>query len=163
MNSYKILVIAKILVVLLFAFVLAGIPEIALAQLDPNGKPAGMGTGSTVRYFLWKDGADNWHVRWTTAGKLHRFTGKIHCETCTFSDAFSVAKERRDWYKIGPKGHNIWFDTKVSGGMDGVDFRISGSGTITFNLQIDGKKQPNRVFVGSSGANPSAIPFTISQ
>jgi len=147
-----------VLALTLFALALPALPALGLS---PDGKPEGMDTGSTYRYMVWRDG-DQWHVRWTTAGAVHRFIGKIHSEKGVFSDAKPSAIEKGDWIKIGPKGHNIAWDTKAAGGADGVDFKLSAKGA-TFDLLIDGKRHPKRVFVGKAGENPLRIPFTIEE
>src|SRR5215510_15105672 len=60
------------------ALVVAASP---LAAGDPawvEGRPA-ISEGLERSYYLWRDG-DGWHVRWTTAGGAHRFTGSVVAE-----------------------------------------------------------------------------------
>ena len=40
-----------------------------------DGRPA-FKEGSDRAYFVWRDG-DRWHVRWTTRGEAHQFTGTV--------------------------------------------------------------------------------------
>ena len=46
--------------------------------------------------------------------------------------------------------------------MDGFDFR-SNSGHFTFQLLIDGREMPNRIFIGKNNRNPSKLPFTLTK
>src|SRR5688572_24505772 len=46
---------------------------------DPTGEPKGFHAGETARYAVWH-GKRGWHLRTTTAGKKHHFSGKIHIE-----------------------------------------------------------------------------------
>lgn len=43
-----------------------------------DGRPK-FSEGEGRGYYLWRDG-DTWHVRWTTFGGQHRFTGRVHAE-----------------------------------------------------------------------------------
>ena len=44
--------------------------------------------------------------------------------------------------------------------MDGVDF-YSEADTLTFDLNMDGRRTVQNVFIGRNGQNPVSIPFTL--
>lgn len=43
-----------------------------------DGKPD-FSKGDEISYYVWRDG-DEWHVRWTTNGTIHRFNGSVLSE-----------------------------------------------------------------------------------
>src|SRR5262245_40599343 len=56
--------------------VMGGMAATALTAADLyEGRPA-FKEGSDRGYFVWRDG-DRWHVRWTTRGEAHHFTGTV--------------------------------------------------------------------------------------
>jgi hypothetical protein len=133
--------------------------------LDPRGRPKGFHAGDTVRYAIWHD--DNgWHVRTTTAKREHVFRGHVRVEDGVFERIYSHDLEKegklRDWWKVGPERHRVTFDFKTDRGVDGIDFRISRSARrLHFDLHIDGRPEPGRVFVGRFNQNPGKIPFDL--
>ena len=61
-------------------------------------------------------------------------------------------------------GQVITFDTFATDGLDGLDFTVSGSDTVYFDLLIEGQRQPSLIFFPSGGAQtgPAAVPFGLS-
>ena len=102
------------LIATLFSFLLSVLvlPAKALAQADLfDGKPA-FAEGGDLGYYIWRDGS-RWHVRWTTKGKLRRFTGSVLAEGGKLKslDRVDVESERRVLYPgraphvvYGPRG-----------------------------------------------------------
>jgi hypothetical protein len=43
-----------------------------------DGKPV-FAEGEALSYYVWRDG-NSWHLRWTTFGAMHRFTGSVLAE-----------------------------------------------------------------------------------
>ena len=99
---------------ILFALILSALvlsPR-ALAQDDMfYGKPA-FSEGVDLGYYIWRDG-ETWHVRWTTQGKLRRFSGSIIAEGGKLESLkrIDVENERRVLYPgraprvfYGPRG-----------------------------------------------------------
>lgn len=63
---------------LLFGVLLVGAAVTALAGQSASmfqGRPA-FKEGSDRGYFVWREG-ETWHVRWTTRGQPHQFTGTV--------------------------------------------------------------------------------------
>jgi hypothetical protein len=148
----------------------AGVPMLTEVQagggsLDPRGRPKGFHAGETVRYAIWHD-ENGWHVRTTTAKREHVFKGHIRVEDGIFERIHSHDLEKegklRDWWKVGPERHVVRFDFKTDRGVDGIDFRVSRSARrIHFELHIDGRPEPGRVFVGRFDQHPGRIPFEL--
>jgi hypothetical protein len=118
--------------------------------------------GYAKGYFIWHDG-EGWHVRWTTKGQRHVFTGSIVCDGI-FLHVKPESKEGRDFIK--KTGENeIRFDAAADGGADGVDFRLSPSVTyLSFDLSVDGyRAAPLAVTLGRRAEHPAAVPFTVER
>jgi hypothetical protein len=78
--------------VMLFVFLAATLP--AAEDVMFQGRPT-FREGSDRSYFVWKDG-NQWHVRWTTLGKMLRFSGSVIAEGGKLKslDKIDVEKER---------------------------------------------------------------------
>jgi hypothetical protein len=84
---------------------------LAARQGDPfAGRPI-IEPGSDRGYFVWRD-ADRWHVRWTTAGGEHRFSGSVKAGTgklksldrIDVEQEFRVLRPGRTGVRVGPRG-----------------------------------------------------------
>ena len=64
-----------------------------------DGRPA-FGEGIDLGYYLWRDGDDTWHLRWTTMGQQRRFTGAVTSEGGELKNLkrIDVEKERKVIY-----------------------------------------------------------------
>ena len=129
------------------------------AKLNPVGMPAGFTTGLSERYAVWYDAKDGyWRVRTTTAKTLHRFHGKVTVHGGTITEVASYHLEEKgkceDQWKASQAG--VVFDFKTDRGIDGIRFKTSKNAkTVQFDLHIDGKSQPTRIFVGAGGQHPA--------
>lgn len=124
-----------------------------------EGRPEFVG-GEAKGYFVWND-AEGWHVRWTTRGERHVFSGKVTCDG-HFMDVKAVAKERSDFIKKTSDA-SIEFDAKAAGDLDGFNFRMSPSTQwVTFDLWMDGKRvQASEVRMGRGKVRPEGVPFRL--
>jgi hypothetical protein len=152
-------------VALMGAAFCAAKPGTGVGPLDPIGEPKGFHKGDTVRYAIWHNDR-GWHLRTTTARKERQFKGHIRVEGGVFERIHShdLEKEGRlaDWWRVGPKRHEVTFDFKTERGIDGIDFRVSKSAKrIRFDLHIDGRPEPGRVFVGNFNQHPVQNPFDL--
>jgi hypothetical protein len=133
--------------------------------INPQGKPKDFKEGNVKSYAVWHS-KKGWHLRTTTKMYEHNFRGRITVEGGTFVQVHSFQLEKTgklaDYWKLGPKRHNLTFDFKTDKGIDGVNFTLSSEAKrIRFDLYIDGKHEPMRVFIGQAGAHPPEIPFTL--
>ncbi len=149
--------VAAVLVALGFA---SPAPVLADEDINAWGKPdfeGGEGLGAA----LWRDD-DGWHLRFTTKGKQHSFSGWVGTPDGHFTNVVFIRPERGDWARINPADKRVVFDVNVKGGVDGFDFR-SNSAHFTFQILIDGREMPGRIFIGKNGRNPSKLPFALTK
>ena len=66
--------------ILMVGFLMAVMTTAAMAQSAAtfDGKPD-FSKGDEIGYYVWSTG-DEWHVRWTTNGTMHRFNGSVLAE-----------------------------------------------------------------------------------
>ncbi len=121
----------------------------------PEGRPPEYRPGLPESYWVWHDGG-GWHLRATTAGKLHRFHGFVEPAGGAITDVRPTRLEWNDRIRVMPRG--IEFDFEAAGGDDGFDFHVS-SGCARFFLYIDGGTHPQNVFIGAMQHHPHHIPF----
>lgn len=116
--------------------------------------------GEAKGYFIWND-MEGWHVRWTTEGKKHRFSGTISCDG-KFVEYKAVSRDRGDHITKSSPG-TIRFDATASGGADGVDFRMTENTTyLTFDLSMDGARvPPQMVHLGANNHRAESMPLKI--
>jgi hypothetical protein len=159
--------IAALLCAALALSAMAGVSEGQgkIEPIDPNGEPKGFRAGNTARYAIWHN-KNGWHVRTTTAKRERHFKGIIRIEGGTFEKIHSHDLETegrlRDWWKVGPQRQRVIFEFKTDRGIDGIDFRVSPSATlIHFNLHIDGKYEPELIFIGHHNHHPRSDPFNL--
>jgi hypothetical protein len=131
--------------------------------LDPKGEPKGFKAGDSVRYAVWHTKA-GWHVRTTTAKKLHQFTGRIFVEGGMFTAVEPHDLEFKgrfgDWWKLGENRKEIVIDFKTDRHIDGINFQVSKeTARVLFNLHIDGKHQRDLIYIGRAGLHPTTDPF----
>src|SRR5580765_3069904 len=85
------------------------------------GEPKGFKVGDSVRYAVWAT-KKGWHIRTTTAKKLHHFTGKIHIDggTVIGLESHTLELEHKgkfaDWWRLHEKRHEIVIDFKTDRG-----------------------------------------------
>jgi len=129
------------------------------AGLDPAGRPA-IKPGEGLAYLIWTD-ANGWHARWTTGGAVRHFSGSIQAIGGALIDAKASGTEgKSDRVSITPA--LIKFSTKTAAQQDGVDFKLGPrTRKVRFDLMIDGKPRPDRVFVGKGRQHPTINPFDL--
>jgi len=132
---------------------------------DTFGEPKGFKAGDSARYAIWAS-KNGWHIRTTTAKKLHHFTGKILVEGGVVTGVESHDLESKgkfaDWWALHEKRHEININFKTDRHIDGINFQVSKEAKqVRFNLHIDGKHQANLIFVGREGHHPENDPFNL--
>jgi hypothetical protein len=127
---------------------------------EPATEPTGPGTeidwddaadqpnmfpGQEKGYFIWTDG-NRVHIRATTEGERLIFSGQA-----TGNGAIvrieDVAQEKVE-LTVREDVSEIDFQWGATGGPDGLDFTFTGN-MLQLNLRIDGKAEPEFVFVGA--------------
>jgi hypothetical protein len=123
-----------------------------------QGIPSTFHAGAAGGYYIWHDDG-GWHLRTTTpVHRAHSFSGSI-----VSSDNIVVARQVRDEGSdsIAVNGHRLSFSFQTYNGVDGVDFRVGCTESVTFLLKAQGRYLPaSRIWLGEQGHSPSN-PFTI--
>jgi hypothetical protein len=116
--------------------------------------------GEATGYFIWQD-TEGWHIRWTTKGKKHLFSGTITCDE-NFVHFKAISRDKTDYIKQ-VSSQVIRFDAKATGGADGIDFRLSPSTTVVeFDLRTDGSPAPlESIRIGRGKHRPESMPLRI--
>ena len=91
---------------------IAPLPAMAAASVSMfDGRPA-FSEGEGRGYYVWRDG-DTWHVRWTTFGSVHHFSGSVVAEGGDLeslkridveTERRVIAARRAPHVTIGPRG-----------------------------------------------------------
>jgi hypothetical protein len=125
-----------------------------------RGEPGDLRPAHSEALWIWHDdGGTVWHVRSTTAKRLHRFSGRVWVSEGSLADIHPSRLEFND--RVRASGRSVEFDFHTRGGIDGFDFHTSGARCVHFALAIDGKSEPGHVRVGKAGVHPSHRVFTL--
>lgn len=150
------------------AFAVAGFWAFAAwAEPDAAGRPSTLQPGQVVRYYVWRDGGGEWHLRTTTKQQQHRFTGTIKIVGGGRIQNVNPAKlesqgDKKDWWSLNAQRDVITLDLSTKGQMDGFDFTVGPRvKELRFDLKVDGKDRPDRIFIGKKAENPAASSFTL--
>jgi hypothetical protein len=113
---------------------------------------------------------NGWHVAWSGAGTgEHRFSGVLSTDG-HFADALYWDQLFRPNRPTAPKlsvsPSVLTFEGTASQEEDGFEFAVEDGSWITFDLLIDGVRDPERVYIyiGSIGIKKSVastLPFTL--
>lgn len=146
------------MLMLLVWITLAGSALAAAPEL--NGVPQEYRPGNSRGYFIWQD-RDGIHVRTTTAGRGHVFSGVIRTDG-QFYNVRGVRQEAGDFSRVNRDRDDITFRFRTTDGVDGVDFRIKEGKRLAFDLFIDGHRiDPREIYVGRRGWHPEHSIFTV--
>ena len=132
-------------------------------QLDPRGRMEGSPTNQPARYYVWHD-QDGWHVR-SCSRLVNEFQGTIRVSGGTIRKCRPIGLDLRgkrpDRWSLSKDRREITFRTFTSTVFDGFDFSVDApDATVEFELLINEKKMPRRIFVGRDGAHPSDVKFS---
>ncbi len=103
---------------------------------------------------------DGWHVGWNGGGTDHHFTGSMTTDGQFDSVQPFELEKYPDVLEVNDANDRIEFDTMSRGAEDGCDFVLDDASTVTFDLYIDGVRDPDRVYVyiGSVGLQREVAP-----
>jgi hypothetical protein len=129
--------------------------------LDPRGRMDDHPTDKPARYYLWHDN-DGWHLR-SCSRLVNTFDGKVGIEQGTFGKLRPIGLDRgraADQWELNKDRNELKFALKTAQSFDGFDFTIDGADAeLRFELLINGKPMPARVFVGRDGEHPREAKF----
>jgi hypothetical protein len=119
-----------------------------------------MHAGSPLSYWIWHDETGNgWHLRTTTAGLQHRFSGRVWADA-PLADVKPSALEIDDRLKKEEGDRVVAFDFDTMGVIDGFDFQLPGK-CVTFHLLVDGKPAPKSVEIGRKEVSVGSATFRL--
>jgi hypothetical protein len=133
------------------------------AVLKPRGRPEGKDLDVPARYYVWTDD-DGWHLR-TAARRMTRFEGVIRLKQGSFEKLRAIGLESKgkspDAWTVNKDRTEIKFDINTAGSFDGFDFTSKNpkDTIVGFELQVAGKSQPQKIFVGKGNAHPPEATF----
>ncbi|MFA4844227.1 MAG: FlgD immunoglobulin-like domain containing protein [Candidatus Margulisiibacteriota bacterium] len=115
--------------------------------------------GTDLGYFIWSDD-DGYHLRWSADGNNHKFTGSI---VLVGSGSYTDIKQYGGGIKV--QSPLISWDTSISGGEGGIDFKI-GSGQLMITAKTDDDPAnpsiyADNVFLGISKYAQTYLPIMI--
>lgn len=123
-----------------------------------QGKPVSFGPGGAAGYYVWHD-SEGWHLRTTTpTHRPHSFSGKI-----VSSDDIGVVSQFRDEGadRLSLNGNTINFSLVTYDGVDGIDFKVGCTESVSFALKANGRPAPtSSIWLGATGtarANPLRV------
>jgi len=125
-----------------------------------EGQPERLHAGSTDGHYVWHD-RNGWHLRTTTPQRsAHVFTGRI-VSSDNIRSVTMVRDENDDRATVS--GHVLSFRFVTYAGIDGLNFRVGCTNSVTFELKQGGDWIPAyRIFLGHFG-RAQHNPFTVSR
>jgi hypothetical protein len=125
-----------------------------------QGQPERLHAGGTNGYYVWHD-RYGWHLRTTTPQRsAHVLTGRV-ISSDNIRSVSLVRDENDD--RIAISGHTLAFRFVTYAGIDGVNFRVGCTNSVTFELREGGALVPAwRIFLGHTGRAPRN-PFTVNR
>jgi len=141
--------------------------EPKLEDIDPTGKPKDYRPGATTRYAIWYDDG-TWHFRYTTGNEdVQSFTGTITVVRGRMSTIVARGTPAKD-VKTGADApvekttvRACKVNAKINQGIEsGIDFTLDEKATaLKFELKVNGREVPAKVFLGAKGAHPKSDTF----
>jgi hypothetical protein len=133
------------------------------SELDPRGRMEGSPTDKPARYYVWHD-QDGWHLR-SCSRLVNQFQGTVRVSGGTIRKCRPIGLDLRgkqaDRWGLSKDRRELTFHTFTSTSFDGFDFNVDApDATLEFELLINEKKMPRRIFIGRNGAHPADVKFT---
>jgi len=132
-----------------------------MASLNYEGQPDVLNPDHIRGVFVWRD-SDGFHLRATTTGDEHVFTGTMHTNGY-FDNVNDRFFKGNDYYHLKDRD-TIEFQLTTEGRTVGLDFSIGNGDYTAFELYMDGHKiSPMDVYVGKDGWHPGDYKFTLDR
>lgn len=134
------------------AQILSNIRERIASNTDTAGSTEGTGANSAIAV------AKKWLIK--RPKLMYRVKGVITSNGQIYD--VGVRKfDRRDKIVFRPYKNTITFHGWVGPHFDGIFFRTTGD-KVTFNLEFDGQKSTELIYIGKDKAHPESNPFTLT-
>jgi len=135
----------------------------AFMAWSPNydGVPDVLSPGHVLGTFAWRD-SGGFHLRATSLGEEHIFTGTIHTNGY-FRDVTDRFFKGNDSYRLKDRD-TVEFQFSTDGRTVGIDFDVVDGDYTAFEVYMDGQKiSPMNIYVGRNGWHPSDYKFTLDR
>ena len=130
--------------------------------LDPRGRMEDHPTDKPARYYLWHD-QHGWHLR-SCSRLVNKFEGTVRVEGGTLRKCRPIGIDPKgrgaDKWGLNKDRNELKFELHTAQSFDGFDFTADETkATLEFELLINGKPMPARIFVGRNGEHPREARF----
>ncbi|VBB08138.1 Hypothetical protein LUCI_3403 [Lucifera butyrica] len=153
----------KSVVFLLILLSILYLPATALMAWAPNyeGEPDILNPNHISGAFVWHD-YNGFHLRTTTVGDKHTFTGTIHTNG-HFQNVDDRFFRDKDYYHLSDRD-TVDFQFTTTGRTVGIDFDIADGDYLSLEIYMDGHKiSPMDIYVGKDGWHPGKYKFTLNR
>ena len=111
-----------------------------------SGRSPRLAANAPEGYWIGRGTNGEYYLRTTTANKTHRFQGRIRPVNSELSNFRPTRMDNNDRYKFD--GKDVIFDIKTKAEQDGFDFSVAKNGCVEMDLRIDGRSQPEHIYIG---------------
>lgn len=126
-----------------------------------EGEPEMLKPDHITGAFVWHD-SGGFHLRTTTTGETHTFTGTIHTNG-RFSGVDDRFFKDKDYFHF-IDGDTVEFQFTTQGRTVGLDFDVFGGDYMAFEIRMDDNKlSPLQIYVGHDGWHPGDYKFTLNR
>lgn len=149
--------------ILLILIALISFPATAFMSWGPSyeGEPDLLNPGHITGTFLWHDNS-GFHLRTTTTGDKHIFTGTIHTNG-RFKDISDRFFRVSDYYHQNDQD-TIDFQFTTEGRSVGLDWDMLDGDFMAVELYMDGNKiSPLSIYIGHDSWHPNGYKFTLDR
>lgn len=131
--------------------------------LNPRGRMDDHPTDKPARYYLWED-VEGWHLR-SCSRHVNKFEGQVRIEQGKFRKLRPIGIDPKgrgaDQWVVNKERNELKFRLSTAQLFDGFDFTVEGlDAELEFELLINGKRMPARIFVGRDGQHPPEAKFS---
>lgn len=131
--------------------------------LNPHGRMDDHPTDKPARYYLWED-AEGWHLR-SCSRLVNKFEGQVRIAQGTFRKLRPIGIDPKgrgaDQWAVNKERTELKFVLNTAQSFDGFDFTVEDAAAeLEFELLINGKPMPARIFVGRDGQHPPEAKFS---
>jgi len=138
-------------------------PAIAFMSWGPSyeGEPDMLNPNHIIGAFVWHD-TSGFHLRTTTTGDKHTFTGTIHTNGHFLGVDDRFFRDKDYYHYIDQDTIEVQFTTE--GRTVGIDLDVADGDYMAFEINMDGNKiSPMEIFIGHSGWHPGDYKFTLDR
>ena len=132
--------------------------------LDPRGRMEGSPTDKPARYYVWHD-EEGWHLR-SCSRLVNQFQGTVRVSGGALRKCRPIGLDPKgrgaDQWALSKERRELKFAMATAQSFDGFDFSVDDpKATLEFELLINDKEMPARIFIGRDGQHPKSAKFAL--